>query len=68
MKHHPPVDTAGAVDAERTRPPLLGKPQNGFPQRPQGLRLNSHNGDTSIELKPGTFLFRFDKVYRVPLM
>ena len=30
---------------EDTRPPLLGKPQNGFPQRPQGITQ-------------GTFLFR----------
>jgi hypothetical protein len=41
----PPVDAAGAVDAKSTRPPLLGKPQNGFPQRPHGIT-------------PGTFLFR----------
>ena len=41
----PPVDAAGAVDAKSTRPPLLGKPQNGFPQRPQGITQ-------------GTFLFR----------
>jgi hypothetical protein len=40
-----PVDAAGAVDATRTRPPLLGKPHHGFPQRPQGITQ-------------GTFLFR----------
>jgi hypothetical protein len=32
-----PVDAAGAVDAKSTRPPLLGKLQNSFPQRPQAI-------------------------------
>jgi hypothetical protein len=52
------VDAAGAVDADSTRPPLLGKPQNGFPQRPQGTPhtfRRGHfycvkNGDISISL------------------
>ncbi len=30
-----PVEAAGAVDAKSTRPPLLGKLQNSFPQLPQ---------------------------------
>ena len=29
------MEAAGAVDAKSTRPPLLGKLQNSFPQLPQ---------------------------------
>ena len=35
----PPVEAAGAVDAKSTRPPLLGKLQNSFPQLPQAHHL-----------------------------
>ena len=42
----------------RARPPLLGKPQNGFPRAPTGLSLLE--GDISIELMQGTFLTSFD--------
>jgi len=59
------VDAAGAVDAKSTRPPLLGKPQNGFPQRPQGIAFII-SGDISIALRTGTFLFRFDNIVRGP--
>jgi hypothetical protein len=51
-----PVDAAGAVDAQSTRPPLLGKPHRGFPQPPQGdFFKRGHfyfvkNGDISISL------------------
>ena len=56
------MEAAGAVDAQ-TRPPLLGKPQNGFPQAP--TRIPSE--DISIELREGTFLTSFDKSRAGPL-
>jgi hypothetical protein len=46
----------------RTRPPLLGKPQNGFPRAPTGSHRFSFGGDISISLRTGTFLFRVDKL------
>lgn len=52
----------------RTRPPLLGKPQNGFPQAPTGFTPLSveerrTTGDISISPRTGTFLFRLDTSY-----
>ncbi len=44
------VEAAGAVDAKSTRPPLLGKPQNGFPQASTDITLVVGVG--------GTFLLR----------
>ena len=44
------------MDAKNTRPQVLGKRQNRFPQLPQA----PFTGDISIELTTGTFLFRFD--------
>jgi hypothetical protein len=43
-----PVEAAGPVDAKSTRPQVLGKRQNRFPQAPTGI-VPSHEGDISIE-------------------
>ena len=43
----------------RTRPPLLGNPQNGFHKLPQAGSFIL-KGDISISLRMGTFLFRVD--------
>ena len=63
----PPVDAAGPVDAERPRPPLLENHRTVFYSAHKALFLHLHDGDISIELKPGTFLFRFDKSSRQEL-
>ena len=51
-----PVDAAGAVDAQ-TRPPRLAKRADAFRTAPTG---RSREGDISISLRTGTFLFRVD--------
>jgi hypothetical protein len=50
----PPVEAARAVDAKSTRPPLVGKLQNSFPQLPQAPSTRGHfyrvkDGDISNE-------------------
>jgi hypothetical protein len=52
------VDPAGAADATSTRPPLLGKPQNGFPQAPTGRfvdeRRNKQRKMTPLAIEGGS--------------
>src|SRR5688572_12417574 len=49
-----PVDAAGAVDA-KSAPTAPWKTADRFPQRPPA---HHSEGDISIALRPGTFLFR----------
>jgi len=51
---NPPVEADRAVDAKNTRPPLVGKLQNSFPQLPQPSSKRGHfyrvkDGDISNE-------------------
>ena len=57
-----PVDAAGAVDAQNA-PTAPWKTADAFPTAPTG---HFTQGDISISLRTGTFLFRFDKGDQAP--
>ena len=58
-----PVDAAGAVDAENASTSSLENHRTVFHSAHKAFFFTRQNGDISIELKPGTFLFRFDICY-----
>ena len=54
-----PVEADAAVDANNAPTAAWENPQNGFPRAPTGSIARSE-GDISISLRTGTFLFRLD--------
>jgi hypothetical protein len=53
------MDAAGAVDAQTAPTAPWKTPERVFHKRPQAIPLQ---GDISISLKEGTFLFRYDRL------